>query len=216
MTPWYVWAFDGVGGAAVVAAGVAVYQRYSARKRANNKSPAVTTTHSLAVVESPGSLILTAPVTDSPVAMGNNIRQLLEVHHHYAEITNTDGWTPTEPTPTEIFEEIEAVLPFDREHAREKYEGLKVSWETSVVNVGKSPDPDMEWFVLTSFPAGCRSFQYVYFLLSSVTPEFRAVTQGSVVRVHGIIRSVDGSSIFLMSDPRVQVVKRLPNARTTA
>jgi hypothetical protein len=29
MTPWYVWAFDGVGGGVVVAAAVIVYQRYS-------------------------------------------------------------------------------------------------------------------------------------------------------------------------------------------
>lgn len=32
MTPWYVWAFDGVGGAAVVAAGVVMFQRYSANR----------------------------------------------------------------------------------------------------------------------------------------------------------------------------------------
>ena len=136
MTPWYVWAFDGVAGAAVVGIGIAVYQRYSSKQdRASTPSAASTGKNSPVVVDSPGSAILTAPVTDSQVAVGNNITQSVEVHHHHSENGDSAKWTPTKPTPPQIIREIWDSLPFNRDRIRENYTGLSVVWETSIANV---------------------------------------------------------------------------------
>jgi hypothetical protein len=209
MTPGYVWAFDGVGGAAAVAAGVAVYQRYSARKRPKIEAPTVTAqAHSLAVVESPGSLILAAPVTDSPVAVGSNISQTVEVHHHHGMTDNPNEWTPTEPTPSGIMQEIAATLPFDQEHAREKYIALSVRWATSLVKVVRR---EKNWYVITLFPPNDDDCGiYVSFDLFSVTPELKSATIGSLLQVAGTIESVGSrvQGIDLEADPKIRVVKR--------
>lgn len=212
MSSWYVWVFSGVGGTALVSASIAVYQRYSARPSGKIKSTTVSAgSSSPAVIESPGSLIVAAPVTDSPVAVGSNITQSVEVHHHHNESRDSEEWKSTEPTPTQILREVSLALPFDKDHARQKYENLHVVWETSICSVkAQSTSKDCTWYMISRFPAETDSLLFVSFALSSVSAELRSATRGSVLLVKGVIKSVGAVDIELRPDPEIRIVKRLP------
>src|SRR5580692_3701869 len=57
----------------------------------------------------------------------------------------------TEPTPQQIIKEVDSALPFDRENAKEKYIGLSVVWQTSLLSLNQHQD---RWFVVTRFGKG--------------------------------------------------------------
>lgn len=206
MTPWYEWVFSGAGLFAVGAVGKAVYGRHV--KKQDEKSRSLTPStenHSLAVIESPGSLILAAPITDSPVAVGNNINQTIEVHHHHAGEVQKEEWTLTKPTQVEILREIKAALPFDQEHASQKYVRLNVVWKVSFSAI--SQHGAFFYVITTPFEEG-KYIPTVNFVLSEVTPEIRSARQGSVFLVRGTIEQVDAITIRLERDPVLKLVKR--------
>ena len=159
MTSSYSWAFDGVAGAALVALCGFLYQRYSARTTSKSEFLDISAEKESSIVaESPGSLILAAPVTDSPIAVGRNITQKLEVHHHHEGNIHFEDWTPTELTPSQILQEIRAALPFDREHVRENYKGLKVVWKTAFLSASSINPPN--WHVITRFSHERDKFEF--------------------------------------------------------
>jgi hypothetical protein len=207
MTPWYSWAFDGVAGAAVVGIGIAAYQRYASKADRSGSSPRVSARkNSLAAYESPVSADMTGPIIDSQVAVGSNISQSVAVHHHYGKDEIPQKWISTEPTPIQILREIDAASPFDREHARKKYEGLIVVWEVTVFHVRSQ---FLGWTVLTSFSQGGKSVM-VRFHLISVTAELKSATEGSPLLVRGTIESIVelGLGIQLKLNPEIRLVKR--------
>jgi len=112
----------------------------------------------------------------------------------------------TEPTPEQILNDIQSVLPFDRDTARQKYVGLDVVWRTSLLALNKSDD---RYFVVTRFGKG-NAVISVNFSMSMVPSELSSATQHSTLLLKGTIRSVGGFSgdIELELDPEVRVIKR--------
>lgn len=210
MTTWYYWAFDGVAGDAVVGIGIAVYQRYASKADRSSSSPRVSACeNSRTVNESPATADLSGPITDSQVAVGSNIRQSVEVHHHYPEIGYSQKWSPTEPTPFQILQEIDAALPFDRDHARKKYvNSLVVVWEVSLFSVNRI-FPRV-YFMQTRFGSKFQHGVPVYFSLTSVSAELKSATPGSILLVRGKIGSIKGwgLGIDLKLNPEIQLLKR--------
>jgi hypothetical protein len=114
----------------------------------------------------------------------------------------------TEPTPIQISEEIEAVLPFDREHAKDKYIGLNVLWKVVFAAVKCLDDKSIEdgavvdaqrWYFMCYF--GETPYYMVTFNLKTVPPEFKVLRKGSMMWVQGRIRSVESMSINLEVEP---------------
>jgi hypothetical protein len=196
---WYKWVFDGVGGAVLVAVGAWLFRRL-------RHSPPVRPTVSGSLVDSPVTANITAPLDQAQVAVGNNINQNVEHHHHYAasEIKKTKT---TEPTPKQILEEIDSALPIDQDNAKKKYIGLNVLWQTSLLAISEFKD---RWIVVTRFPDRGYEFRSVCFSMSSVPSELSSATKYSTLLIKGVIRSVEGhtSGIELETDPEVYVIKR--------
>jgi hypothetical protein len=187
MSSWYTWAFDGVGGAAVVAIGIAWYQRRSMRS------------------DRKGSVA--GSISKSQVAVGNNINQSVEVHHHHEGNRHSAEWILTEPTPRQIEKEIEAALPFDRAQVAQKYLNLSVIWKVALCSI--SPK-GASWAVLAfALPGGTPlSASDITFDLSTVPTELRAATKNSILFVKGTIKHASKLSIELEIDPEIRVVKR--------
>jgi hypothetical protein len=190
----------------VVAIGIAVYQRFSSKPDRGSKGHKVTAGKSSPLsIDSPVSADLSGSIKDSQVAVGANINQTREVHHHYEQGEKTDMWAQTEITPQHIWQEIGAALPFDKAHAREKYIGLRVVWGTTFSSVYR-----YEKFsrIITVWPHSGGFFPQVSFELTEITPEVRSVTDGSLLLINGTIRSVGDLGIELMPDPLVRVMRR--------
>jgi hypothetical protein len=201
MTPWYEWVFSGAGVAALVAVGRSVYQR-----KAKGKGRSITLAagkDASAVVESPGSLVLSAKVINSPVAVGNNITQTQEVHHHHAEGKGAPKSETTEPTPEGLIQEIDAVVPFDQPHVRGKFVGLDVVWKLLYRSIDFYEPAGTVWVEQSP-----NSFPIIRFNLGSVPPEIKTATRGSVLLVRGTIKEIGGWHIVLEDDPEILLVKR--------
>jgi len=161
------------------------------------------------IIDSPVSADMSAPVSGSQVAIGTNISQIGEVHHHHGESGFSEKWIPTELTPIQILQEIDAALPSAKDHARANYKDLTVVWETSLRDLKANPHgADSGWLVITSFPAELVSINLVHFHLSSLSAELRSATVGSVLLIKGAIESVDHWYIGLKPDPEIRIIKR--------
>jgi hypothetical protein len=213
MSSWYTWAFDGVAGAAVVAIGIALYQRYTSKPHHVSEGHTVTVSKNSPIsIDSPVSADMSSPITDSLVAVGSNINQTWEVHHHHSEAEQAEKWTPTEPNPIQILLEIDAALPYDRKHAKEKYKDLQVVWETSILTV-QAENGGLSVGTVFRQPGEQVLRSLVDFRISSPTAELKSATSGSVVLIRGTIKSVLGWAfgIDLKPDPEIRFVKRLPH-----
>jgi hypothetical protein len=208
--PWYAWAFDGVAGAAIVGVGIAVYQRYTSKPTHVSGGNTVTSGGNSPVsIDSPVKADLSGPITESQVAVGSNINQSLAVHHHYPENGNSQKWTPTEPTPIQILQEIDDLLPFDQDHARKKYlNSLIVVWEVSFLGLNRIFPK--YYSVQTRFGPEYPHDVPVNFHLTSVKAELQSATKGSVLLVRGKIESITGRGlgIDLKPNPEIRLVKR--------
>jgi len=161
------------------------------------------------IIDSPVSADMSGPITDSQVAVGSNISQSVAVHHHYPENGYSQRWTPTEPTPVQILQEIDAALPFDQDHARKKYvNSLIVVWEVSLFSVNRLY-PKV-YFLLTRFGPKFEGGVPVNIHLTSVSAELQSATRGSVLLVRGKIGSITGwgLGIDLKLNPEIRLVKR--------
>jgi hypothetical protein len=201
MTPWYVWAFDGVGGAAIVAACIAVYQRYSVKREQAEGRPLtiVGGTNSSITSASPISASLSGPVSDSQVAVGNNISQSVEVHHHYGDPELAPALQPTTPSPEQICAAIFDATPFDRQHTRDKYQGIEVVWRTQLFGISREDD---RWHLHCLSNAFVPS---VFCYLSSIPPELKLAASGAVIWLRGKIREADMTHITLETDPDIRI-----------
>jgi hypothetical protein len=208
--PRFVWAFAGVAGAAIVAAGAAVYNHLSSKPDHGSRGHKVTAGNDSTIVnESPASASVTGPIADSQIAVGSNISQSLAVHHHYPENGYSQKWTPTEPMPIQILQEIDAALPFDQDHARKKYvNSLVVVWEVSLLSVNRL-FPKV-YLVQTRFGPKFPGDVPVNFHLTSVSAELQSATVGSILLVRGKIGSITGwgLGIDLKLNPEIRLVKR--------
>jgi hypothetical protein len=163
------------------------------------------------IIDSPVSADMSGPITDSQVAVGSNISQSLAVHHHYPENGYSQKWTPTEPTPIQILQEVDAALPFDQDHARKKYiNSLIVVWEVSLSSVDRI-NPKL--YLLQAhfgpkFPGGVPV--NLHLTSTSVSAELQSATAGSVLLVRGKIESITGwgLGIDLKLNPEIRLVKR--------
>lgn len=200
MTPWYVWAFDGVGGAAVVAAGIAAYQRHSAKAAI----PPFTAGKNLrSTNESAIKANVSGQIHNSAVAVGTHISQSVEVHHHHVESVEDKNWRFTEPTPGQILREIDAALPFDRPHVRGKFAGLTLVWKLLYRDI-KAEDSSFSVWV-EQFP---NSFPIIRFKLTFVPPELKTATCGSQLFIRGTIKTVGDFNMELEDDPEIRFLKR--------
>lgn len=205
MTLWYVWAFDGIGATAVVGFGVAMYQRYTASRHDKSESPELSAAKASHVIrESPGSLILAGPVLESPVAVGSNINQSFEVHHHYDEGAPSPELILTEPTPDQILREVSSALPFAQENTRRHYIGLSIVWRVFFSAASKLGD---SWWVMTK-ASSTEFVPNLCFRLTSIPADLNAATSGSTLLVKGSILDVQTLYVELNPDPLVRVVKR--------
>ena len=199
-----------MAGAAVVTVGIAVYQRYSTKADPQISDHSVSAgKNSTIVSESPVSAGVTGPIADSQVAVGSNINQSVEVHHHYPDNGYSQKWAPTGPTPIQILREIDATLPFDQDHARKKYlNSLIVVWEVSLFSVNRIYP--MVHLVQTRFGPEFPDNVPVNFWLTSVSAELRSATLGSVLLIRGKIGSITGwgLGIDLKLNPEIRLVKR--------
>jgi hypothetical protein len=187
------------GGAVVVAIVGALYQRLRPKSHPASKQASISGTgNALMVAESPGGVSVLAPISNSPIAVGQNVSQSVEVHHHYERPGQLGELLQTRPTPAEIFDELKSVMPFDLHHSREKYRGLSVTWK---VILGAVSARDRTWFITAWF--GATSGTAVGFSLSSVPPDLRAANAGATFWVLGSISRVWELGIFLENDPTI-------------
>jgi len=209
MTSWYQWVFEGVGSIAVVSACGFLLRRFFKKKMSDERDSRTVSSgdRSRYMTDSPVGATISGQITDSQVAFGSNIIQSVEVHHHFGKGGPSQEWAPNEPTPIQILREIDAALPFDREHAKQKYKDLEVVWETSILRVrAQTRGCD----VGTIFRQEGSPSVLVDFRLSSVPAELKSATEGSVLLVSGTIESVHGWAfgIDLRPDPKIRIVKR--------
>jgi hypothetical protein len=218
MTPWYVWAFDGVAGAAVVGIGIAVYQRYASKADRSGSSPKVSTSeNSRTVNESPATADMSGPITDSQVAVGSNISQSVAVHHHYGENETSQKLTPTEPTPFQIIKAIRSVKPFDKHREREKFVDLDVIWRVRIGNLfptelsmsgdkfeSLKSSANGAWMVTCVFDRFRDSEEVmVQFFLSEVPLELKIGDRHTSFYVQGRVEKVEQDAIHLRPNPRL-------------
>jgi hypothetical protein len=127
--------------------------------------------------------------------------------------------TSKEPTPEQIISEIDSALPFDREHARDKYKGLNVLWKVNFVSVRSEPDwhkdsdgagvQSQRWCFTCLFERK-EPFIAVSFDLKTVPPELKLLRHGSILQVQGTIRHIyEWGGINLEVDPaKIEILRR--------
>lgn len=185
--PWYEWLFDGVGGAAAIAIVGFLVRRIS-------KSQA----------ETPSISANLDSVSDSTVAIGTNVSQI--VHHHHVPDRPSDALKATEPSPSQIISDLKALPPFGKYRAQESYRGLSVLWPLILLEVDQ---PRGAWAVFfRSFEEWCSHPPIVYAPFTELPPEMKVSPTGTLVWVRGRIRAVDRVSISLEADPEIVEVKR--------
>ena len=182
----------------------ALFRRFWPKSHSVSKQASINDSgNALTVVESPGAISVLAPMSDSPIAAGQNISQSIEVHHHYQQGGPSQELLHTKPTPAEIFDELESVMPFDLQHSREKYRGLSVVCKVTFRAITAQ---DAGWSVFNKFLEG--SCPSVGFNLSSVPPDLKTAKAGSTLWVRGNISRVWELGIYLESDPTILRVER--------
>jgi hypothetical protein len=126
--------------------------------------------------------------------------------------TNPTKRESTEPTPIQIDKEIQAVLPFDREHSCEKYKGLSVTWQVKFASIRSDEFTVIEKGVLVTIQRWrfhCRfgdGYPYVAvcFNLKEVPPELKVLKEGSILWLQGRICWVsDHGIVQLKDDPMI-------------
>jgi hypothetical protein len=130
-----------------------------------------------------------------------------------AVIAQMSARQSTQPTPTQINEQIKAVLPFDREHAAEKYKGLSVIWKVTfcfiesdieVTTENDAPVPKKFWRLFCQFGDESSNKVGIHLRFTSLPPEIKLLKEGSIIWVQGTIRSIGFmSSVSLERDPVV-------------
>jgi hypothetical protein len=148
-------------------------------------------------------------VERAPIAVGSNINQsMVEHHHHYPIAWATPELRNSEPGPNQIWGDLEDVLPFDREHAREKYVGIEVLWRVRFSSI--STNSSGGWYVFTHFDPDRESeprHQLIWFLVSSVPGSLRTAPKGTLFWVKGKLSSI-GNEIGLEPDPVIHEIER--------
>jgi hypothetical protein len=91
----------------------------------------------------PGQSLVMAKVenstlTNSPVAVGTNFFQTINVTNQMKEDLEGDPDYLRNPTQEEITQRIDAALPFDKAKVEENYLGLAVRWKINLQSVEKS------------------------------------------------------------------------------
>lgn len=208
--PWYEWAFSGVGGAGLVALCGLLYRRLARRFYSPASPPVASQGRASAVVSgSPGGAIVVAAAEGSPIAVGSNISQsIVEHHHHHLAEGQTLPLRNSEPTPHQIRSDLGSVLPFDREHASEKYLGIDVLWRVRLEDICKSSFGG--WDVFARFDPDHESEsknRLISFSVSSVPGSLRTAPKGTLYWVKGKLRTV-GTATVLEDDPLIYEIER--------
>lgn len=129
----------------------------------------------------------------------------------------------TEPTPPQMFTEIKKALPFDREHATEKYINLDVIWKLRFVSVRSEAHTTFQngqwiesqyWsFYCTHDSKGDPSFAGVSFSFTVVPTELKLLREGDILWVQGRVKWIrDFGVVSLESDPTILEVIREGNS----
>lgn len=208
MTAWYTWVFEGVGTLAVGGACGFLIQHLFKKMHRESDSPRVSGGKNSSIAsESPVSASVSGPITASQVAVGTNISQIGEVHHHHGEGGLPEKWILTEPTPDQILREVDSALPFAQENTRRHYIGLSIVWRAFFSGAVKIND---SWLVMTTPSEGVMAKLSINmcFLLTSIPADLNCATEGSALLVKGSIQKVESSNVQLESDPLIRVVKR--------
>ena len=201
--PWYVW-FDGVGGAALIAISGLLLRRFWRKSHRTAEKQ-----QSLVMKETVGSAALSGPIKDSQVAAGSNITQTSVIHHHYSPDKPEPELTLTLPDPLSILQSLDNLTPYDLNHAREKFVGLRVLWRITLSKVFK--EGDGRWAIAGIFRVepSYRS-PIVIFYLSSVPPELKVAQRETPIWVRGAVKYVaDSSSICLEDNPELLRIEHL-------
>jgi hypothetical protein len=190
LMPWYEWAFSGIGATLLGGVGFLV-------RRALSKSQAATLSVS-AVLHS---------VSDSNVAVGNNVSQQI-VHHHHVPNQSLESLKASEPSPAQIMAALFALPPFGRHQAAESYQGLPVLWPLTLLTIVPYRSTWAVMFKGSTEPHPFSTIVHAHF--PELPPEIRISPADTLVWIRGRIREVDPlSSISLEADPEIVEVRRL-------
>ncbi len=205
---WYKWVFDGVGGAGLAAICTALVRSWARHKKPRDIAGAI---------QSSQVANISAPVGSSQIAVGTNIRQKLENHHHHYQ---PDIGPPllrnTEPTPTQIMEELRGVAPFDLENASRKYIGIPILWKLRFSAVSDLGHGEPVWLIHTDFVPDSKEEcwrELVTFQMTEIPPLLKSAPQDSVLWVRGSVSSAI-PFVKLNRDPEILNVER-PNRIST-
>jgi hypothetical protein len=207
MADWLKWAFEGVGAVLfATAVGFLLKQRFLVKE---NQVPKTQTFGDVqTVTKSPGSLSVLAPVTGSAVAVGANIQQSYEVHHHHPNRDHEPELVESKPTSKQILEEIGKLPPFLANQARLDYQNLTVCWHLrlrSIESYGSS-----KWIVACIHHED-QPLAATVVLLSfteSMPPELRTTKQDTPLWARGKIESV-GTSYITLTEPTILKLEHL-------
>jgi hypothetical protein len=192
--PWYVW-FDGGAVALPIAIGGFVIKRFWLKPEKTVEAQ---------------NVVQSCSITDSQVAVGGNITQTSEIHHHYSPDKPETELTLTVPDPLSILQSLDNLTPYDMNHAREKFVGLRVLWRITLDSLSETHSHT--WRIIGSFrdePPSRRAI--VLFDLSSVSPELKVAHRGTPIWVRGAVEKVaDSSGILLGDNPELLRIEQLP------
>lgn len=207
---WHEWVFSGIGTAAAGFLGTRIIRLLRAKKTPVDFLPnldhSTKDNHAVDITgRVVGSAIIAAPVSESRIALGDNIDQSIHVHQFGSperRVPDCKQTTCTEPSPDQIMRDIDSVLPFDRVQAYKKYQELPIIWELVFTGISELSTGmrivhlrDDRW----------RSF---CFCVSHVPQELQVAPAGSTVMIEGEIELVDAVGFHLKQDPQILRVKR--------
>ena len=125
-------------------------------------------------------------VSDSNVAIGNDVSQQI-VHYHHVPDRPSDALKATEPSPRQIVADLKALPPFERHRAEKNYQGLSVLWPLTLLEVHLSGDT---WGVILRGCAEPHSSPspIVDANFTELPPEIRVSPTNTLIWVRGRIR----------------------------
>lgn len=184
--PWYVWAFDGVGGAVLVA-----MIGWGVRRVFSTPAP-------------PSVSADLHSVSDSNVAIGNTVNQQIVQHHHVSERPLV--LEATEPSPCQIMAALNALSPYERHRAPESYQGLSVLWPLTLVDIHPHGGT---WNVMFRGRGEGYHPAIVEADISDLPPELKIAPADSLVWVRGRVATISLSlRITLEANPEIVEVQR--------
>jgi len=130
-------------------------------------------------------------MTNSPVAIGSNISQTINVANHLKEDVNASPKYMRNPTHQEIIKRIDDALPFDKTHTEQNHIGLHVRWAVELrgVESSKSSEPGV-WAVSAKSVDTIGPSLVLFDVPGSIYPRLKIHPSNRPLEVEGIISTI--------------------------